>query len=338
MKLIRSYILPIFPNFNKLEEIRYSSNRYILYLKSFVSNLYYNPTVKHFSTKGMGNLANKSQKQAMGIVSAERNAKKEKTSCPTINFEMAPASITKSKDSSYDYWITLTSQFKNKIRIPSNSHRRLNKKLKEGWLLSKHCEFVKKDDKWKVKVFITKEAETAKPSKYFLGIDVGIRHGVARSDRYLGQNLFNIIKEEKKSQAERQRQGHKKKSFKTKLKQILDREVNLTLRRSKNRLNIVVEHPKNLANLKLGKLGRWAKIYFSSRLQDRAKEIGAYVVWINPAYTSITCHSCKKIDKKSRVKRDSFCCTACGNTVHADINAARNIALKGQERLNNISR
>jgi hypothetical protein len=39
------------------------------------------------------------------------------------------------------------------------------------------------------------------------------------------------------------------------------------------------------------------------------------------------------IDKQSRVNQSEFICTGCGNTVNADLNAAFNIALKGQERL-----
>ena len=331
MKLTRSYLLPIYPNLHKLEDVRYSSSRYILYLKCFTSNLYYT-SVKFFSTAGMGTLANQAQKQAMGIVRGEKRIKKDKTSCPTINFESVPASISKSKNSTYDYWITVTSQFKNRVRIPANSYWKLNEKLREGWKLSPHCEFVLKDKKWKARVFVTKEVPFPEIQKGFLGVDVGINHGVARSDGYLGRNLFKLIGEEKASQAERQRQKHKKKPFKTKVKQALDTEVKLALRRSKGRSNIVVENPKSLANLKMGTLNRWAKTYFSKRLQDRALEEGVFVSWVNPAYTSITCFSCKKKDKKSRDKQ-VFKCVACGYTDHADLNAARNISLKGQERV-----
>ena len=44
------------------------------------------------------------------------------------------------------------------------------------------------------------------------------------------------------------------------------------------------------------------------------------------------CSKCRKIDKQSRAKQ-VFKCTSCGNTVHADLNAARNIARIGQERI-----
>ena len=115
--------------------------------------------------------------------------------------------------------------------------------------------------------------------------------------------------------------------FITQLKQLLDVEVTRALRRSKVlSCNLIIEHPKCLANLKLGKLGRWAKSYFGNRLQIRSAEEGVFVQWINPRNTSITCSKCGQIDRRSRVKQSTFKCVACGNTVNADLNAAFNIA------------
>jgi len=111
----------------------------------------------------------------------------------------------------------------------------------------------------------------------------GIRHIVARSDGYLGKPLTPIIKSEKQKQANRQRNHHTKKPFKTQIKQLLDREVTLILRRPRIKsLNLVVEHPKTLANLSSGKLQGWARSYFANRLSQRALEDGVYVVWVNP--------------------------------------------------------
>lgn len=320
-----------------MEDIRYSASRYKLFLQHFTTQLYYSGE-KFFSTKGMGTLANQAQKQAMGVVKGEKESTKKtgnKSSCPQIDFDLCPGTISRSKKSSFDYWINITSQWGNKIKIPTKSHRRLNEKLRTGWNLSKYCEIFKdKNNKWYVKVFVAIPYTNPIIQKKCMGIDVGIRHSVARSDKYLGINLFKIIKKEKEKQADRSRNYHRKKPFKTQLKQLLDVEVNRVIRRSKTlSCNLTIEHPKCLANLRMGKFGRWAKAYFGNRLQQRAQEERIYVQWINPAYTSITCSSCKKIDRRSRVKQDTFKCTSCGNTLNADMNAALNIALKGRERL-----
>ena len=78
---------------------------------------------------------------------------------------------------------------------------------------------------------------------------------------------------------------------------------------------------------------RWARSYFARQASIRAIEYGVFVQWIHPAFTSITCSHCGTIDKQSRANRGKFICTSCSQEFHADINAARNIARKGQERI-----
>jgi putative transposase len=47
---------------------------------------------------------------------------------------------------------------------------------------------------------------------------------------------------------------------------------------------------------------------------------------IDPAFTSQRCSACGHVDGKSRESQARFQCTACGYALHADVNAARNIA------------
>src|SRR5205807_6386617 len=59
------------------------------------------------------------------------------------------------------------------------------------------------------------------------------------------------------------------------------------------------------------------------RLQDKAP---GRVEKISPAYTSQTCSGCGHRDPESRESQSRYRCRACGLTVSADVNAARNIA------------
>ncbi|MFY9670811.1 MAG: transposase [Trebonia sp.] len=59
------------------------------------------------------------------------------------------------------------------------------------------------------------------------------------------------------------------------------------------------------------------------RLQDKAP---GRVEKINAAYTSQTCSGCGHRDPESRESQSRFRCRACGLTINADVNAARNIA------------
>jgi putative transposase len=59
------------------------------------------------------------------------------------------------------------------------------------------------------------------------------------------------------------------------------------------------------------------------RLEDKAAD---RVEKIRPAFTSQRCSACGHVDAKSRESQARFVCTACGFSLHADVNAARNIA------------
>jgi putative transposase len=59
------------------------------------------------------------------------------------------------------------------------------------------------------------------------------------------------------------------------------------------------------------------------RLEDKAP---GRVEKISPAYTSQRCSACGHVAAGSRESQALFRCVACGNTLNADVNAARNIA------------
>jgi putative transposase len=60
------------------------------------------------------------------------------------------------------------------------------------------------------------------------------------------------------------------------------------------------------------------------RLQDKAP---GRVEKIRPAFTSQRCSACGQVDRDSRESQAVFRCTACGFACHADVNAAKNIAV-----------
>jgi transposase len=71
---------------------------------------------------------------------------------------------------------------------------------------------------------------------------------------------------------------------------------------------------------------------FYLRLVQRAKKHGKVIVFINPAYTSQTCHACK--ERHSELGSDeTFVCPSCGHEDDRDRNAALNIRDKGIELL-----
>lgn len=61
-------------------------------------------------------------------------------------------------------------------------------------------------------------------------------------------------------------------------------------------------------------------------LSYKAALAGVPLHMVNPAYTSRTCSACGHCAKENRKSQAVFCCTNCGMTMNADINAAINIS------------
>jgi transposase len=332
MLVTRAYKLSISSNFRKKDEVRYTYESFLRYVNLWCGKLFFNGN-KRFSTEGLGGLANKAQHKACGIIAAQRAAVKvtgEKSNIPIVKTIGCPAKIECSKKSSFDYWISVESQFAKPVKLPAKSHRKLNHALRDGWKLNKVGEITfDKNGQLYVRVFVQKEVDKAKLSTKTLGCDVGYKNSVARSDRYIGHNLSKVIKQAREKDAQHRKQGIKSKLVKSRVKQLLDIEAKLAVGRSKRiGASLIVESPKILNNLRSGKLQSWARNYFANRCHVLGKEQEVFVWEVNPAYTSQTCSKCGVLDKQSR-KNQCFRCVACGHTDHADINAAINIAEMG---------
>ncbi len=63
--------------------------------------------------------------------------------------------------------------------------------------------------------------------------------------------------------------------------------------------------------------------YLQKSVEKKAQKLGIPVIYVNPAYTSKRCSRCGGYGHRYRKK---FECPHCGYTIHADVNAAFNIA------------
>ena len=84
------------------------------------------------------------------------------------------------------------------------------------------------------------------------------------------------------------------------------------------------------------KLNNWAFYELEQFLKYKAEPYGKSVVMIDPRYTSQKCSNCGHIYKGNR-KGHSFKCVKCGFSLHADLNAARNIAILGKSKDSRLS-
>lgn len=68
---------------------------------------------------------------------------------------------------------------------------------------------------------------------------------------------------------------------------------------------------------------------FRRQLAYKCEAAGGAVVAVPAAYTSQTCSCCGHVDPANRRSQAEFRCVACGHTLNADVNAARNILARG---------
>ena len=81
-------------------------------------------------------------------------------------------------------------------------------------------------------------------------------------------------------------------------------------------------------------LHTWAFHQLCQFVEYKARRAGVPLVYVDPAYTSQECANCHYIDKNNRVDQTRFDCRSCGVVAHADRNASRNIAARGEAAWN----
>jgi IS605 OrfB family transposase len=75
-------------------------------------------------------------------------------------------------------------------------------------------------------------------------------------------------------------------------------------------------------------LNRWAFYELEQFIRYKADTFGMALIGVDPKYTSQGCSRCGHTEKANR-HQHRFLCKACGYELHADLNASRNIRLRG---------
>jgi IS605 OrfB family transposase len=72
------------------------------------------------------------------------------------------------------------------------------------------------------------------------------------------------------------------------------------------------------------RLHAWPFAKLTNMITYKAKRYGIQVIQVDEAYSSQTCHACRKVAKANRKTRGSYAC-ACGWHTHADVNSSANL-------------
>jgi IS605 OrfB family transposase len=78
----------------------------------------------------------------------------------------------------------------------------------------------------------------------------------------------------------------------------------------------------------------WSFHQLGRFISYKARRAGVLVLFVDPAYTSQTCSACRNVDRANRIDQASFTCRRCGFAEHADVNAAKNLAVRGWAAVN----
>jgi transposase len=235
---------------------------------------------------------------------------------------MCEARIRASKTKAFPFWIKVPLS----PYVPAKAHRGLNRALRAGGKLTT-CEVkMSESGEYFAIVFVRFDVEKGVKSENYLGCDVGVNAGVARSDGYVGKSLRPILLRTRQKRAEQQRQGHCKSSARSSIKQFLDREAKRTVASARRgNQTLVLEARRQLGNLKpTGSIGGWARRHFGERVRQIAEISSVAVVEVNAAYTSTICLRCRHSDRRNR-RGVVFRCSRCDARGHADFVAAVNL-------------
>jgi IS605 OrfB family transposase len=203
------------------------------------------------------------------------------------------------------------------------------------------------DGVWWLHIVVTVPAPDVEPTDEIVGVDLGIAQpAVTSTNRFLGKPAWKAI-EGRLFYLKRQLQRKGSTSAKRHLRKVKGRQARFRrdcdhvlskqiVESAQPGATIVLE---NLTDIrKRSKLRKqtktsrrvhsWSFAQIKSFVAYKAEGRGCTVAGVDPRHTSQTCSCCGHQARNNRRSRGRFVCRVCGFELHADLNAARNIAAK----------
>jgi Putative transposase DNA-binding domain len=326
---VRAYTLRLYPNPGKAKEAYGILIEQRAWLYEFVrQHMATGEETWTTSTKGLGTAANHALYRAKAIIKAGRNssiATGQTFNTPRYLPLLSDGTVEPAHGTNFDYWVKMIPG----PRMPAKSHTALNKALRAGGTLANTAQIaVDCKSRLIVRVFVRFTVPTVTETKDYIGVDVGVNHGLCTSEGYQGKSLKPFLEKTQLRNAERQRQGHlhKLQARRSACKQFLDREARrLVASAKRGQKTLVLESSKTLGNLHpTGPIGLWARQHVGRRVSYLAEVTGVAIREVWPGYTSITCRACGYVSNKNR-SGVNFRCLQCEAIGHTDKIAAFNL-------------
>jgi Putative transposase DNA-binding domain len=264
------------------------------------------------------------------------------------------ALLQSSQDTSFAYWLRFsTLEPRQTIFLPVKLAA-YHQRCLAGKQLDSSVTLMRKPDGWWLTLTYEEEVPLQTPSDApVVGVDVGITHFLtASAGNHYGSFHGRLAKRHQQDRAKRRRKAKLRACLKKKgverLPSIQNPKLARTVRQEINRAvnELYREHPGcqiaferlSVATMRF-KARRMNAYLYASNLAH----IPAQVAWgaakrgvratpVKSAYTSQECPRCHFVDRSNRPAQQTFCCGVCGWQMHADHNAAINVAARLGDR------
>ncbi len=270
---------------------------------------------------------------------------------PTIQANTNVVVIEPSEDSTFDYWLRISTLDKgHPLRIPVKLAAYHKHALKEK-KLNTSTTLCKRNGCWWLTLSFDEDVPlTTEKDAPRVGVDVGIANFLMTSTgKHYGTFHGKLARRHKRDREKRQRKAKLRACLKKKgkdslpstssasgqrlsrhVKQEINRAVNLVLRDHPDAR--IVYEDLSVASMRFKARSMNAYLYASQlghipeQLAWATARHGMAAHTVNPAYSSQECHCCHYPDRANRPDQATFACVVCHHRDHADHNAAANLA------------
>jgi putative transposase len=203
-----------------------------------------------------------------------------------------------------------------------------------------------RDEGWWLHVVVTLPAPEVEPTDDVMGVDLGlVQPAVTSTRRFLGKRRWKAVegryfhlrrqlqkKGTRSAKRHVRRMRHKQMRFRRDCDHVLSKQIAQAVPEGSTvvveNLTKIRERTQQRGREQRRRMHSWAYHQLRQFLAYKAEARGCTVVAVDPRHTSQTCSRCSYQAGNNRRARGRFKCHACGYELHADLNAAYNIAAK----------
>jgi hypothetical protein len=267
---------------------------------------------------------------------------------PVIQANANVALLQPAQDSSFDYWLRLSTLEKGQPLFVPVKLAGYHRQALAGKTLNTSTVLARNLNGWWLTLSYDEEVKVETPKDApVIGVDVGIANFITDSTgKQYGTFNGKLAARHKRDREKRRRKAKlraclKKKGVK-KLPSTRNKKLARCVRQEINRAvnEVYRDHPDaqvayeqlNVAGMQFKARRMNAYLYASNlahipeQLAWGAAKRGMRACQVKSAYSSQECHRCHHVARENRPNQQTFCCVVCGHTNHADMNAAENLA------------